>query len=92
LALLGARVLVALKVFLLALAILDDLGAIIIIALLYTADLSQSSLAIAAVCTAILIGFNRAGLYRIAPYLLVGLVMWVCVLKSARPAGERRAL
>jgi NhaA family Na+:H+ antiporter len=82
LALLGSRVPVALKVFLLALAIIDDLGAIVIIALFYTADLSLSSLAIAAVCTAILIGFNRAGVRRTAPYVLVGMIMWVCVLKS----------
>ncbi len=82
LALLGSRVPVALKVFLLALAILDDLGAIIIIALFYTADLSLASLLIAAISTAILVGFNMAGVRRIAPYVLVGLVMWVCVLKS----------
>jgi len=82
LALLGSRVPVALKVFLLALAIIDDLGAIVIIAVFYTADLSLSSLAIAGVCTAVLVGFNRAGVRRIAPYVLVGLVMWVCVLKS----------
>jgi len=82
LALLGSRVPVALKVFLLALAIIDDLGAIVIIAVFYTADLSLVSLAIAAACTAVLIALNRAGVLRIAPYLLIGLVMWVCVLKS----------
>ncbi len=82
LALLGSRVPLALKVFLLALAIIDDLGAIIIIALFYTADLSLFSLAIAAVCTAVLIGFNRFGVRSIVPYLLVGIVMWACVLKS----------
>ncbi len=82
LALLGSRVPTALKVFLLALAIIDDLGAIIIIAVFYTADLSLASLAIAAICTAVLLGFNFAGVRRIAPYILVGIVMWVCVLKS----------
>ena len=82
LALLGDRVPPALKVFLLALAILDDLGAIIIIALFYTADLSLLSLAIAGAGAAILIAMNLAGVTRIAPYILVGLVMWVCVLKS----------
>ncbi len=82
LALLGSRVPVALKVFLLALAILDDLGAIVIIAVFYTADLSLSSLAIAGLSTAALIGLNRTGVRRIAPYVLIGLVMWVCVLKS----------
>jgi len=81
-ALLGSRVPVALKIFLLALAILDDLGAIVIIAIFYTADLSLTSLAIAGICTAVLIGLNLAGVRRIAPYVLVGLVMWVCVLKS----------
>jgi NhaA family Na+:H+ antiporter len=81
-ALLGSRVPVALKVFLLALAIIDDLGAIVIIALFYTAELSPLSLAGAAACTAVLVGLNRMGVARVAPYLLVGLVMWVCVLKS----------
>ena len=82
LALLGSRVPLALKVFLMALAILDDLGAIVIIAVFYTADLSLSSLGIAAVCTLALAGLNRLGVVRIAPYVLIGMVMWVCVLKS----------
>ncbi len=82
LALLGSRVPVALKIFLLALAIIDDLGAIVIIALFYTADLSIISLVIAAVCLAILLTLNLSGVRRIAPYVLVGIVMWVCVLKS----------
>jgi len=82
LALLGNRVPVALKLFLLALAIIDDVGAIIIIAAFYTAELSIVSLAIAAACTAVLIGFNYAGVRRFAPYVLVGTIMWVCVLKS----------
>jgi NhaA family Na+:H+ antiporter len=82
LALLGSRVPVALKVFLLALAILDDLGAIIVIALFYTSELSLESLAVAGVGGAALLILNRSGVTRIAPYLLVGLVIWVCVLKS----------
>jgi NhaA family Na+:H+ antiporter len=82
LALLGSRVPTALKVFLLALAILDDLGAIVIIALFYTEDLSIASLAIGAVGAAVLIAMNRFGVRRAAPYVLIGLVMWVCVLKS----------
>ena len=82
LALLGPRVPVALKVFLLALAIIDDLGAIIIIALFYTSELSPAVLAIAAVGVAALATLNRRGVTRVAPYLLVGLVIWVCVLKS----------
>jgi len=82
LALLGNRVPPTLKVFLLALAILDDLGAIVIIAVFYTADLSVLSLAIAAVGAAVLVAMNLSGVVRIAPYLVIGLIMWVCVLKS----------
>lgn len=82
LALLGSRVPVALKIFLLALAVLDDLGAIIVIALFYTANLSVETLAVAGAGLAVLFVFNRLGVLRIAPYLLVGLVVWVAVLKS----------
>ncbi len=82
LALLGSRAPVALKVFLLALAIIDDLGAIIIIALFYTSELSLSVLAIAAVGISVLAYLNFRGVQRTAPYLVTGLVIWVCVLKS----------
>ena len=82
LALLGSRVPVALKLFLLALAIIDDLGAIIIIAVYYTADLSLASLAVAGVGALTLILLNRFGVLRLAPYILVGVVMWAGVLKS----------
>ncbi len=82
LALLGSRVPVALKVFLLALAIIDDLGAIIIIAVYYTADLSLASLAVAGVGAVALLALNRSGVLRLAPYILIGIVMWVGVLKS----------
>ena len=82
LALVGTRAPVALKIFLLALAILDDLGAIVIIALFYTADLSLTSLALAAAGTAILVTMNLAGVTRIAAYVIVGVIMWICVLKS----------
>ena len=81
-ALLGSRVPPALKVFLLALAIIDDLGAIIIIALFYTSQLSLVSLGLAAVGIAILACLNLRGVTRLAPYVLVGLFIWVCVLKS----------
>jgi len=82
LALLGSRVPVALKVFLLALAIIDDLGAIIIIALFYSSKLSLPILGIAAAGTAVLAYLNYRGVTRTAPYLITGLVVWVCVLKS----------
>ncbi len=82
LALLGPRVPPALKVFLLALAIIDDLGAIIIIALFYTSDLSLSALALAGLGIALLMALNLSGVTRLAPYVLVGIFIWVCVLKS----------
>ncbi len=82
LALLGSRVPAALKIFLLALAIMDDLGAIVIIAVFYTADMSLTSLGLAAVGIVILACFNIFGVMRLGPYLLVGLAVWVCVLKS----------
>ncbi|MEN8179525.1 MAG: Na+/H+ antiporter NhaA [Pseudomonadota bacterium] len=82
LSLLGRRVPNSLKLFLLTLAIVDDLGAIVIIALFYTSDLSLGSLSIAGVVLLILTVMNRARVARIAPYLLVGVVMWAAVLKS----------
>ncbi|GAB6842961.1 Na+/H+ antiporter NhaA [Methylorubrum rhodinum] len=82
LALLGPRVPVSLKVFLTALAIIDDLGAVLIIALFYTANLSLPMLAGAAVTFAVLVGLNKAGVARLWPYLLFGIVLWFFVLKS----------
>ncbi|HVR65829.1 MAG TPA: Na+/H+ antiporter NhaA, partial [Verrucomicrobiae bacterium] len=82
LSLLGKRVPAALKVFLLAVAIFDDLGAIVIIGLFYTSQLSLMSLALGAVVLAAMFALNRAGVTRIAPYALLGIVLWVCVLKS----------
>jgi NhaA family Na+:H+ antiporter len=79
---LGERVPRGLKPFLLTLAIVDDLAAIVIIAVFYTADLSTLSLTLAGLCILVLLGFNVAGLRRTGPYLLVGVVLWVCVLKS----------
>ena len=82
LALLGDRVPRALKVFLLSVAIVDDIGAILIIALFYSAAPAPITLAIAAAAFGVLVLMNRAGVKRISPYLLVGLVLWVAVLKS----------
>ncbi len=82
LSLLGPRVPTALKVFLLALAILDDLGAIIVIALFYTADLAPLSLALAGGGLVVLVAFNRLGVGRLAAYVIVGIFIWTCVLKS----------
>ena len=82
LALLGSRVPQTLKLFLMTLAIIDDLGAIVIIALFYTADLSIMSLLVAVASVAVLFGLNRKGVLSLAPYLLVGFVLWAAVLKS----------
>jgi NhaA family Na+:H+ antiporter len=82
LSLLGSRVPIGLKVFLLALAIFDDLGAIVIIAVFYTANLSVISLLLAGGVLLVMLALNRLGVTRIAPYALLGIVLWVCVLKS----------
>ncbi|AUT69102.1 MULTISPECIES: Na+/H+ antiporter NhaA [Paraburkholderia] len=82
LSLLGNRVPVSLKVFLTAVAIADDLGAITIIALFYTAGLSILMLLFAALAIAVLIGLNVLKVTRIAPYMVVGVILWVFVLKS----------
>jgi Na+:H+ antiporter, NhaA family len=95
LGLLGSRVPASLKLFLLALAIIDDLGAIIIIAMFYTTDLSWTSLALAASGLLALWTLNRRNDLRIWPYLAVGLFVWLCVLKSgvhATVAGVATAL
>jgi NhaA family Na+:H+ antiporter len=95
LALLGSRIPQSLKMFLLTLAILDDLGAIIIIALFYTDNLSLSSLAVAGGALAVLAILNARHVTSIPAYILVGLVLWVAVLKSgvhATLAGVALAL
>ena len=82
LALLGKRVPPSLRVFLMALAIFDDLGAIIIIAVFYTANLSPVSLSIAAVAVSVLVIMNLLHVNRISAYVLVGILLWIAVLKS----------
>lgn len=82
LSLLGSRVPLSLKVFLTSLAIFDDVGAIVIIALFYTADLSHQALTVAAVAVLVLAVFNRQRVIHTAPYLLVGFMLWVALLKS----------
>jgi len=82
LSLLGSRVPVSLKIFLMALAIIDDLGAIVIIALFYTSELSTLSISIAAAALLVLFIMNRMHVIRQAAYILVGIVLWVSVLKS----------
>ncbi|MBK5510707.1 MULTISPECIES: Na+/H+ antiporter NhaA [unclassified Pseudomonas] len=82
LALLGKRVPVSLKLFLMTLAIIDDLGAIIVIAIFYSGTLSTLSLALAGACIVALIAMNRLGVVKLGPYMLIGLILWVCVLKS----------
>ena len=82
LALIGSRAPIALKIFLLAIAIIDDLGAIVIIAIFYTSELSINALSISMIGFAAAVALNRLGIQRTAPYLLVGIIMWVFVLKS----------
>jgi len=82
LTLLGKRVPLALKTFLVSLAIFDDIGAIIIIAIFFTSNISAISLIVGAVCIVALALLNRMNIYKLTPYLLFGLVMWVAVLKS----------
>lgn len=95
LAVLGPRVPQSLKVFLLALAIIDDLGAILIIAFFYTGDLSLSALALAFAGVAALALLNHLNVMRVWAYVLIGAFVWLCVLKSgvhATLAGVATAL
>jgi NhaA family Na+:H+ antiporter len=82
LALAGDRVPASLKIFLTALAVLDDLAAILIIAIFYTAELHTTALAGAGGALAVLILMNRLKVQSLLPYLLVGFVLWWCVLES----------
>ncbi len=82
LTLLGSRVPPALKVTLVAIAVIDDLAAIVIIALFYTSQLSLSALAVSAAMTIVLITLNRLKVTKIAPYMIIGTLLWIAVLKS----------
>ena len=82
LSLLGKRVPVSLKIFLAALAILDDLGAVLIIALFYTSGLSISMLLASVAVVAVLVVLNRCGVRRLAPYLIAGALLWFFMLQS----------
>ena len=82
LALLGSRVPVALKALLLAIAIIDDIGAIAIIAIFYTENMNLAALALALIPAAAMLLLNRAGVARTIPYFLFAALLWICVLKS----------
>jgi NhaA family Na+:H+ antiporter len=82
LAIIGTKVPLQLKVFLTSLAIFDDLGAIIIIAIFYTEQLSTLSLIVASIILTLLFSLNRQDVKSTSPYLFLGLILWVAVLKS----------
>jgi NhaA family Na+:H+ antiporter len=82
LAIIGSKVPLQLKVFLTSLAIFDDLGAIIIIALFYTEQLSMLSLIVAGSMLSVLFILNRYNVTTTSPYILIGVILWVAVLKS----------
>jgi NhaA family Na+:H+ antiporter len=95
LSLLGSRIPASLKIFLTALAIIDDLGAVIIIAIFYTSGLSSAYLGAAFAVIAVLVVLNRMRVMTLVPYLVLGAVLWVLVLKSgvhATLAGVALAL
>jgi len=95
LSLLGKRVPISLKIFLMALAIIDDLGAIVIIAIFYTTDLSMLSIVVASLSLLSLITLNIFGVSKKAAYFIIGTILWVSVLKSgvhATLAGVALAL
>ena len=82
LALLGNRVPATLLTFLVALAIVDDLGAVIVIAVFYTETLNLGALGLAALLLLVLISLNLGGIRRLTPYVLVGIILWIAMLKS----------
>jgi len=82
LSLLGSRVPTSIKIFLTSLAIFDDIGAIIIIALFYTSKISLLALFVVAACVPVLFYLNRRNVISKSPYILIGLIMWTALLKS----------
>ena len=82
LAILGSRVPITLKIFFTALAIADDLGAVLVIALFYSGEIQFTALIVAAVILAVLVVLNRAGVRRPMPYVLLGLGLWLAFLES----------
>ena len=78
----GSRVPLSLKVFLLALAIFDDLAAVVIIAVFYSQDLSSTALLLAGTALLLAVAMNRANVTRTSGYILLGFVLWLAVLKS----------
>lgn len=82
LALVGKNIPSSLKILLLSIAIIDDIAAVLIIAIFYTAQVSFFSLSLAACGFLFAIGFNKYGVHRITPYILIAIFMWICVLKS----------
>ncbi|QFY62799.1 Na+/H+ antiporter NhaA (plasmid) [Rhizobium grahamii] len=82
LSLFGKRVPASLKIFLAALAIIDDLGAVLVIAIFYTSELNLAALGGAAIVLGILVAVNRAGVRKLSPYLLLGAVLWLLVFAS----------
>ncbi len=81
-AMMGQRVPIELRVFLTAAAIVDDIGAIIVVAIFYSSGLNLAALAAAAAITGALALFNNARVYRVMPYMLLGIALWACVLAS----------
>ena len=81
-ALLGTRVPLTLKIFVLALAIADDIGAVLVIAIFYTAEISTTALIIAAIVLGLLILLNRLGTKSLIPYTILGVILWLAFLKS----------
>jgi Na+:H+ antiporter, NhaA family len=81
-ALLGNRIPITLKIFVLALAIADDIGAVLVIAIFYTSEISLIALLIAGIALVLLIILNRLGTIGLIPYIILGLILWLAFLKS----------